>query len=197
VAETNTAAVVEPVPAESAPLAEAHAEPPPAIAAAEPGSRAVVEPAPAEAAPLAEPHAKPPPAIATAEPGLPVEAEPVEPPPVSEMPAEPALSAEAPTEEVEIDIWWPKDTGPFRREHRKPGGRPEHRHRRKERAEKKSAEVGKPMPDGQPPSGGKPQHRTGKPQRSPRPERRIEKPIDPDSPFAVLGALKAQLAKKT
>lgn len=104
---------------------------------------------------------------------------------------EPATAADAagtvPMEDVEIDVWWPKDTGPFRRERQKQEGRPQHR-KRKQRPDRKP----EPVEDGaQPPP------RAAKPPRPPRPERRPEKPIDPDSPFAVLGALKAQLAKKT
>lgn len=116
-------------------------------------------------------------------------------------PAEAAAPAapETPMEEIEIDVWWPKDTGPFRRERPKPEARPQHhRHRRKERGDQKSAAGDdKAVQDGKPGRDNKPDHRARKPQRPPRPERRPEKPIDPDSPFAVLGALKAQLAKKT
>lgn len=104
-------------------------------------------------------------------------------------PAE-AAPAETSAEEIEIEVWWPKDTGPFRRERQKPEARPQQqqqqRHRRgKERGEHKAQD------------GGKPGQRPQKPQRPPRPERKPEKPIDPDSPFAILGALKAQLANKT
>jgi ATP-dependent RNA helicase SUPV3L1/SUV3 len=105
---------------------------------------------------------------------------------------EPAEAAEAasavPMEEVEIDVWWPKDTGPFRRERQKPEARPRQRHKRKDRPDRKPE---------QNENAGSPPAKAAKPQRPPRPERRAEKPIDPDSPFAVLGALKAQLAKKT
>ena len=101
-----------------------------------------------------------------------------------------ASTTEASEEEVELNIWWPKDTGPFRRERPKPDARPQHRHPRKERPERKP-QAG----DGNTPPA-KAQKSPSRPQR-PRPEHRPEKPIDPDSPFAVLGALKAQLAKKT
>jgi ATP-dependent RNA helicase SUPV3L1/SUV3 len=105
---------------------------------------------------------------------------------------EPAEAAEAasavPMEEVEIDVWWPKDTGPFRRERQKPEARPRQRHKRTDRPDRKPE---------QNENAGSPPAKAAKPQRPPRPERRAEKPIDPDSPFAVLGALKAQLAKKT
>jgi ATP-dependent RNA helicase SUPV3L1/SUV3 len=110
--------------------------------------------------------------------------------------------AEGSSDESEIDVWWPKDTGPFRRERQKPEARPQHhRHKRRERPEQKAGEAGgkpaetegKPAETGRPrpPKHGKPPHR---PQR---PERKPEKPIDPDSPFAILGVLKAQLANKS
>jgi ATP-dependent RNA helicase SUPV3L1/SUV3 len=94
--------------------------------------------------------------------------------------------AEPPGEEAEIEVWWPKDTGPFRREHPKAGVKTE---RRPQRQDKERAQ-------GTPGEQTKPAKRQDRPQRPP-PERKKEKPIDPDSPFAVLGALKAQLAKKT
>ena len=55
---------------------------------------------------------------------------------------EPVAGAETSTtgtseEEVEINVWWPKDTGPFRRERPKPDARPQHRHPRKGRPERK------------------------------------------------------------
>ncbi|HTN98205.1 MAG TPA: helicase-related protein [Nordella sp.] len=101
-----------------------------------------------------------------------------------------AAATEAPPaeDEIEIEVWWPKDTGPFRRERPKPEARPPQQHRQKR---------GKDRTEHKAPDGGKPAQRThSKPQRPPRPERKPEKPIDPDSPFAVLGALKAQLANK-
>jgi len=93
---------------------------------------------------------------------------------------------EAATEEIEIDVWWPKDTGPFRRERPRQDARPQHRPKRRDRPERKPAEA----------EGGRPPTKDTRPQRPQRPERKPEKPIDPDSPFAVLGALKAQLANK-
>jgi ATP-dependent RNA helicase SUPV3L1/SUV3 len=127
------------------------------------------------------------PALVEAEAAAPTEAAPAE--VDAAAPAE-AAPAETSAEEIEIEVWWPKDTGPFRRERQKPEARPQQqqqqRHRRgKERGEHKAQDSGKP--------GQRPQ----KPQRPPRPERKPEKPIDPDSPFAILGALKAQLANKT
>jgi ATP-dependent RNA helicase SUPV3L1/SUV3 len=88
---------------------------------------------------------------------------PAPPPPPLPEGAEPP--AEAPPSEMEIDIWWPKDTGPFRENHPKPKPKPEKRERTKPK----------------------------RPERIERP-RKPEKPVDPNSPFAVLGALKAQMA---
>jgi ATP-dependent RNA helicase SUPV3L1/SUV3 len=96
-----------------------------------------------------------------------------------------APAVETPPAEIELEIWWPKDTGPFR--HRaQPSAKPSRR------PDSKTAGTGAREEKG---DRGKP--RKGKPSGK-RPEqpaqRRPEKPIDPDSPFAVLGALKAQLA---
>lgn len=107
--------------------------------------------------------------------------------------------AEVAMEEVEIEVWWPRDTGPFR--HR-PEHKPHHKQKRQQRpepqggtpaesaAESKAAEQPR---HGKPDRGARPRHEDKRP---PRPERRErpEKPIDPNSPFAVLGALKAKLA---
>jgi ATP-dependent RNA helicase SUPV3L1/SUV3 len=87
---------------------------------------------------------------------------------VPEAPAVEVLSAEPPTEEIEVDVWWPKDTGPFRH---KPEARKPERPKRQER---------------------KPREPERKPQREEKP-RRPEKPMDPNSPFAALAALKAKM----
>jgi ATP-dependent RNA helicase SUPV3L1/SUV3 len=117
-------------------------------------------------------------------------------------------------EEVEIEVWWPKDTGPFRHRSERPQRRrPEPR---PAEAAAPEGESPKPIEEGQraprPPRHGKGPRRENRPGRHenrhdrkpqpetgakpPPPERkpRPEKPIDPDSPFAVLGALKAKLA---
>ncbi len=72
-------------------------------------------------------------------------------------------------------------------------GRP-HRHGKKgpRREERPEAAQGQPRPER---NDRKPRRDDRKPsfeERKPRPE----KPVDPDSPFAVLGALKAKLAGK-
>lgn len=104
--------------------------------------------------------------------------------------AEPA----APAEPEFIEVWWPKDTGPFR-------ARPERKTQAPQRhAKPASAEGAADGPrEARKPRGSRPPRdhkaRDDKPrreERAPRPE----KPIDKDSPFAVLGALKAQLSKK-
>jgi ATP-dependent RNA helicase SUPV3L1/SUV3 len=90
---------------------------------------------------------------------------------VPEAPAVEALSAEPQTEEIEVDVWWPKDTGPFRH---KPEAKKPERSKRQERQERKPRE-----PERKPPREEKP--------------RRPEKPMDPNSPFAALAALKAKM----
>jgi ATP-dependent RNA helicase SUPV3L1/SUV3 len=147
----------------AAPLVEAAA--PPAeteaisepIVAAEPEPEAVaLEPEPV--APAAETEAPP-----TAE-------EPVSPPP------------EIALEEVEIEVWWPKDTGPFRhRSEAKPQQRPQP----------------KPVVQKERPQRPSHKHRPNeRPERREEPKRRPEKPMDPNSPFAILETLKAQMMGK-
>jgi ATP-dependent RNA helicase SUPV3L1/SUV3 len=160
----DTVAVVTETTEEATPIVEPVPEPPAETVAAADGTEAVM----GEPVPEALPEA-------------PIER--TEPAASSETPG-----AETPLEEVEIDVWWPKDTGPFRRERPKQEARPQQRHKRKDRPERKPQQA-----DG----GSPPPSKAARPTRPPRPERRPEKPIDPDSPFAVLGALKAQLAKKT
>ncbi len=129
----------------------------------------------------------------------------------------PAAAPDVPMEEVEIEVWWPRDTGPFRhRQERQP-----QQNRRPQQPRSEGKPEGGDKPEGeQRREGGRP-HRHGKggPRRDERsngheargdrkdrkPHRddrkpaieerkpRPEKPIDPDSPFAVLGALKAKL----
>lgn len=80
-----------------------------------------------------------------------------------------------------IEIWWPKDTGPFRQQHQH------------QKPRKKSHQSPKAMlPESSPAT---------KPHKPVRPEaRKAQKPerpvVNPDSPFAVLGALRSQLAEK-
>jgi ATP-dependent RNA helicase SUPV3L1/SUV3 len=117
-------------------------------------------------------------------------------------PADAAAPAE--TAEIEIEVWWPKDTGPFRHFQEKKHKRPQ-RHRQKpalqatqpavegDAAKSVEAETAKPA---RPPH--KHKRKDKRPPKAPdRPQRKPERPIDPDSPFAVLGALKAQFAGKS
>jgi ATP-dependent RNA helicase SUPV3L1/SUV3 len=122
----------------------------------------VAEPEPEAAVPEPEP------AAATA-----TEAEPV---PAVEEPVSPAL------EEVEIEVWWPRDTGPFR--HR-PEAKPQHRPQPKPKDQKE-----------RPPRPERKHQANERNERREEPKRRPEKPLDPNSPFAVLGALKAQMMGK-
>jgi ATP-dependent RNA helicase SUPV3L1/SUV3 len=123
----------------------------------------------------------------------------------------------ADVEMIEVTVWWPKDTGPFRHQHKRP-----ERHERKPRTEgDAAANKGRRdfrKPDGTKSEGdveghkvGKPHHRGGKrddrrddrgkrgdkpsgrPERAPRPERQP----DPLSPFAALLALKEQMKGPT
>ena len=89
---------------------------------------------------------------------------------VAAVEAPPAPAIEPLTEEVEIDVWWPKDTGPFRH-----------------KPEAKKPESQRPK---------QPARKPREPDRKPRreePPRKPEKPLDPDSPFAALLALKAKM----
>jgi ATP-dependent RNA helicase SUPV3L1/SUV3 len=117
-----------------------------------------------------------------------------EPPADSAAPAEPA--------EIEIEVWWPKDTGPFRHFQEKKHNKPQ-RHRRRPPAPAAQpaveGEAAQPVETAKP---GRPSHKHNKHKRPPktppdRPQRKPERPVDPDSPFAVLGALKAQFARKS
>lgn len=105
------------------------------------------------------------------------EAEAAEP---AEQPAsasEPGLAQEA--EPQFIEVWWPKDTGPFR--HQKQAHR--------------QARGGKPGGKGKSRdanAGNKPRRSNGSRPAKPRKEREA----DPNSPFAVLGQLKQDLGRK-
>ncbi len=149
-----------------------------------------------------------------------------------------AAAPEVPMEEVEIEVWWPKDTGPFRHRADKPreqtrrqsfraresaavatpaeGGeavaaKPEGEPRRDFRPRRDNRPKREDRPEGQAPAahvrddqrkprreGGKPTFGDRKPKfESPKFEKpKFEKPMDPNSPFAVLGALKSKLAGK-
>ncbi len=108
-----------------------------------------------------------------------------------------AVETAAP-EDMEITVWWPKDMGPFKT--RPP--RPEKHHHKRE-ARKPEGEQRQDKSHDRPHGKGKKHHegrkgegkrqRDDKPKFEPRPKR--EKPMDPNSPFAVLGALKAAMAK--
>jgi ATP-dependent RNA helicase SUPV3L1/SUV3 len=132
-------------------------------------------------------------------------------------------------EEIELEVWWPKDTGPFR--HHKD----QHDQRRSQRARHRSESKRTPESGGagvapaveaktggetsaptdgkaterdrrpsghrhgKRPDGPKDRDRNAEPRTDrhpPREERkaRPEKPVDPNSPFAVLAALKAKMS---
>jgi ATP-dependent RNA helicase SUPV3L1/SUV3 len=164
------------------------------------GFRMLRRPAPkreVEAAPLAETAPSPeaasavapqetsaesPPAEAIAQ-AQPAEASPPAPEAVASSPSEPATADSdrpAPPAEDLIEVWWPKDTGPFR----------QHQHQKSRRKPGPSRKAKRP--DQQAPA---------KPPRPPHPPARKpqapQKPaVNPDSPFAVLGMLRSQLAEK-
>jgi ATP-dependent RNA helicase SUPV3L1/SUV3 len=90
----------------------------------------------------------------------------------------PAAQAEAEQNALaEIEVWWPKDTGPFRHQHH---------HRRQKRKPPKHEQAAAPAPAATPrPSPSRPR-KTHK-----------ERPVaNPDSPFAILGTLRSQLTGK-
>ncbi len=147
--------------APAAPVAEVAAPPAETETISEPVVTA--EPEPVAVAPEPEPVA---PVVETETP--PTVEEPVSPPP------EPAL------EEVEIEVWWPKDTGPFR--HR-PEAKPKPQPRPVEQKERTPRPARK-------------HHANERPERREEPKRRPEKPMDPNSPFAILETLKAQMMGK-
>jgi ATP-dependent RNA helicase SUPV3L1/SUV3 len=149
----------------------------------------------------------------------PVAQEPVAPEPdIVEMSSEPlALStpeeSQPATEMIEIEVWWPRDTGPFRHEHRKEQASRHHRPQRPVRTDSATAtpaegqtEQKHERPHGDRPRGKRPDKKFDKPRHDgPRPDRprhekprvenhpRPERPPDPNSPFAVLQALKARM----
>jgi ATP-dependent RNA helicase SUPV3L1/SUV3 len=115
--------------------------------------------------------------------------------------------APAPTETV-VQVWWPKDTGPFRKQNRphkardgKPGearsrARPEHKGKAQGPADKerdgKHREVKTRHGKGR--DAARDDQRKGKPNQAPRHGSGAREPAAPsDSPFAVLAPLKAQL----
>ncbi len=93
----------------------------------------------------------------------------------------PATPVPEPAEPEMIEVWWPRDTGPFRQQRQQQANRP--------RGAKTNA--GKPARN-RPKKGAGGKKSSG----PPGPPHRKEKPVDPNSPFAVLGQLKQALTKK-
>ncbi len=99
-------------------------------------------------------------------------------------PAEPETETEEdakPAEPEMIEVWWPKDTGPFRH----------HRQHAGNRSKSAKGHPGKPDRNRHKKAGG-----GNKPSGKRPAQPRREKPMDPNSPFAVLGQLKQGLTKK-
>jgi ATP-dependent RNA helicase SUPV3L1/SUV3 len=88
-----------------------------------------------------------------------------------------------PAEPEMIEVWWPKDTGPFRQQKQQAANRP--KANRPPRGKQGRGDKEHHTAGGNKPKGG----------RDARPPRK-EKQADPNSPFAVLGQLKQDLAKK-
>ncbi|MBM3520321.1 MAG: hypothetical protein FJX63_06080, partial [Alphaproteobacteria bacterium] len=114
-------------------------------------------------------------------------------PPVTEpvaSDANPPPDQAATDDLVEIEVWWPKDTGPFRRRTEKKEARPPRRDGGRRNQQKAEPEAG---------AGSDKPERARTEKQAPRREerRRPEKPPDPNSPFAVLGALKEKLNAKS
>jgi ATP-dependent RNA helicase SUPV3L1/SUV3 len=169
-----------------------------------------------EVPPPAEPDV---PAPADPDPGLPgpdipVPHEPQAPtpdPPEVPPPADPDAVASTPAEseapaqtETVIQVWWPKDTGPFRKQNRphkardgKPGeARLRGRHERRGKAHADKTPDGKQQDDKARDKGRdriRDAKRQGKENQAPRHSGAREPAAQSDSPFAVLAPLKAQL----
>lgn len=169
-----------PAPEETAAPAEPAAPEEP-IATEEPIAGAVAE-TPVE--PAAEAASEPPLADTPAQAEA-VVAEPAETGDADTDAGEPALAAPAiPAEPEMIDVWWPRDTGPFRQQKQRSPNRPKD-------AKGAKGNAGKPDRN---------RHKKGSGDKKPADRHkappRKEKPIDPNSPFAVLGQLKQQLTRK-
>jgi ATP-dependent RNA helicase SUPV3L1/SUV3 len=118
--------------------------------------------------------------------GLPAPAPPETPP---EVPSEnqasegqisetsPAKSPPEKSSPTALEVWWPKDTGPFRRQQRQ--------RRHKEEAGQKIAAASPRNPEYRQPT-----------KRQPGQKRPPAPAANPDSPFAVLGSLRSQLVDK-
>jgi ATP-dependent RNA helicase SUPV3L1/SUV3 len=126
---------------------------------------------------------------ASTEPAAESGAEPLTAPPEVEAAATPSH------ETIEVSVWWPKDTGPFRRQHKRPEHKKPERHNRSGKQgshDNKVAHQNGDKPDRKAFGRGKPNKHHRKPERNAPPPKR-EKPMDPNSPFAVLSALKSQM----
>jgi ATP-dependent RNA helicase SUPV3L1/SUV3 len=202
--------------------AAADAESTPAAAdATEPASELVLEatmgdpeaPAPAEPdvptpADPGPPAPAEPDVPALAEPQAPVPNEPEAPPPADPDATGAAEVQAAGPAETMIQVWWPKDTGPFRKQTGRPNKasevKPRHNKPRGKSARGPDTVVRDDKPqDGKPQddkgADGKPQHRRGpdgkprEPKQGPGRGNGGREPAPSDSPFAVLAPLKAQL----
>ena len=98
---------------------------------------------------------------------------------------------------IDVNIWWPKDTGPFRKQPERKE-RPQYKKREFTPAVEGEAKPKFTKPD-RPPRGKQKfdrKDRAERPERQDRPPPRPEKPMDPNSPFAALLALKEQMKQR-
>jgi ATP-dependent RNA helicase SUPV3L1/SUV3 len=113
---------------------------------------------------------------------------------IVEAPAEPAAAPEM----IDVNVWWPKDTGPFRKQPERKE-RPQFKKREFTPAVEGEAKPKFTRPDRPPRNKQKfdRKDRNGeRPERNDRPPPRPEKPMDPNSPFAALLALKEQMKQR-
>jgi ATP-dependent RNA helicase SUPV3L1/SUV3 len=102
------------------------------------------------------------------------------------LPEPPAEAAPSPESEmVETNVWWPDGMGPFRQRPKRPER--QHHHKREHPAKNGANKHHKKKPHRD--HGKSDDHRPHRP-------RVPERPIDPNSPFAVLSALRETLVKK-
>ena len=171
--------VPKPAPFVAAPVVEPAAEPIAVNAVAEEPSEAVLEAAPETAVET------------TSEEKTEIEAE-----LSADVPNEPVTAPET----IDVNVWWPKDTGPFRKQPERKE-RPQFKKREFTPAVEGEAQPKFSRPD-RPPRGKQkferkdrgenPERQDRPPPRPPRPE----KPMDPNSPFAALLALKEQMKQR-
>ena len=111
---------------------------------------------------------------------------------------QPAAAPDVAMEDIEIEVWWPKDTGPFRhraeKQARRSGPAKTPLEPKSESSTGAKPETERPRRDSHPRRDSRKPPREDRPPAREERQSRPEKPMDPDSPFAVLMALKAKMA---